>query len=263
MDFYIANQVLVFLYACGLGLGLSIVYDIFRILRTIFLKGKIAVFIEDILYFLIVSIALFVFQLTFTEGIIRSYVVIGALLGFVICHLTLGNLLVGIIGFVISKIKCVVVHITAPVFKYSTNLLKGFCAYIKKKVQKHKNTEKDLKNNGNLGYNNNMYKKSIRRGKKMANKRKKGKLKNAVILVAVLAFSAYAIISLSISYSNISNKKIELAQLQSELVDEQNKGKEYDYLLQDNNYKEYVEGAARDAGYVEPQERVFKDVAGQ
>lgn len=95
-----------------------------------------------------------------------------------------------------------------------------------------------------------------------AKKQRKLKVKNIVLFLIVAAFLVYAIISLSVSYASISDKKNDIAQLQSEYAEEEGKSKEYDYLLKDKNYKEYVESAARDSGYVEPDERVFVDIAG-
>ena len=94
-------------------------------------------------------------------------------------------------------------------------------------------------------------------------KRRKLKLKNIVLFFVVAAFVVYAVVSLSVAYARISEKKNDIAQVQAEVAEEENKSKEYDYLLKDKNYKEYVESAARDSGYVEPDERVFVDIAGK
>lgn len=94
-------------------------------------------------------------------------------------------------------------------------------------------------------------------------KRKKFKARGLVLTFVFLAFFIYAVVSLSIAYSDIARKKNDIAQLQSEYSEQQNKSKEYDYLLKDKNYREYVDSAARDAGYVEPDERVFVDIAGK
>ncbi len=95
-----------------------------------------------------------------------------------------------------------------------------------------------------------------------AKKQRKLKIKNIVLFLAVAVFLVYAVISLSIAYSSISEKKNNIAQLQSEYAEEEAKSDEYDYLLENKNYEEYAESAARDAGYVEPDERVFVDIAG-
>lgn len=177
MDFYIANQTLVFLYACAMGACLSVIYDIFRLVRITFTIGKIAVIIEDILFFLIVSACTFIFIICFTEGMIRFYVVAGELLGFILCHLTLGALIVTLLGGLIRLVKRALRKICVPVKALFLKLFRAVRAKMLKISVKHKknnkNIKKSLQNNQHIGYNHFIPKVKRRRRCKNGGKTKK------------------------------------------------------------------------------------------
>ena len=46
----ITREALSFLYACLLGAGLGILYDVFRLLRLLLFKNRVVVFLEDLLF---------------------------------------------------------------------------------------------------------------------------------------------------------------------------------------------------------------------
>lgn len=80
IDFYIQSQA--FLYSLLFGVGLGMLYGIFKFIRVAFLSTKTAVIIADIIFMLIASIALFLYSLAMLYGYVRIYIVFGALCGF-------------------------------------------------------------------------------------------------------------------------------------------------------------------------------------
>ena len=76
------NQITGFLYAVILGIFFAIIYDILRAFRIIKNHTSFLVFIEDAVYFLIISPITFIFFLSITAGEVRGYILIGILLGF-------------------------------------------------------------------------------------------------------------------------------------------------------------------------------------
>ncbi len=107
MDLTISNQTMVFLYACLLGVGLGVCYDVFRILRVALPLGTVVTFIEDILYFAVTAIATFTFLLYFTQGQIRVYVLLGEVLGWVLYYVTVGSLVIKISKAIVGSIRFV------------------------------------------------------------------------------------------------------------------------------------------------------------
>lgn len=100
-------QINFFLLSLLLGAFLCVVFDFFRVLRLIGLNGKISVFIEDMLFFIIAAFCIFAFYMKITDGKFRLIVPISALLGFVIYRVTIGKLLF----FVIKKIVNFIIKI--------------------------------------------------------------------------------------------------------------------------------------------------------
>ncbi len=79
-------QLLSFLYSCVLGFIFEIFYDLFRALRIVKPHNNLAVFFEDIIFFLIIAIASFIFLLSVTNGEIRAYIILGIIIGFMLFY---------------------------------------------------------------------------------------------------------------------------------------------------------------------------------
>lgn len=85
-----SEQLNLFLLSLGAGFVLGIVYDILRTIRLTISRGKIIIFIFDILYFLIFSLATFLFFLAINKGEFRSYMIFGEILGFIFYYVSFG-----------------------------------------------------------------------------------------------------------------------------------------------------------------------------
>lgn len=129
IDFYIQSQA--FLYSLLFGVGLGMLYGVFKFIRVAFLSTKTAVIIADIIFMLIASIALFLYSLAMLYGYVRIYIVFGALCGFLAYRFSLGKL--------ISRIYCPIIN--------AINVI------IQKLKQNLKNYKKLLKSSNNILYN--------------------------------------------------------------------------------------------------------------
>lgn len=85
------EQVSVFLYSMLLGIVLGVMYDIFRITRMIINSKNLAIFIQDVLYFVVSGLITFFFVLKANSGDSRVYIIIGEGLGWILYHLTIGE----------------------------------------------------------------------------------------------------------------------------------------------------------------------------
>ena len=92
-------QTICFLRALVLGVFLCLLYDFFGSLRKAGISSDFAVFIQDILFFIIASPLIFIFLLATTNGEIRLYIILGIAIGFLIFKMTVSKLLV----FLLSK----------------------------------------------------------------------------------------------------------------------------------------------------------------
>lgn len=117
----VAQQAITFLYAAALGALLCAVYDIFRIIRVAFGAKQLAVFIEDIVFSLIALVLTFVFVISFNNGEVRFFVLIGELLGFAIYYFTVGRIVMSLSKAIVRLIKRVLTFVLVPAAKVIAN----------------------------------------------------------------------------------------------------------------------------------------------
>ncbi len=77
-------QLSVLIKAVGMGYFLGIIFSVFMFLNAVFGKNTVAVFIRDILFFVIAAFCSFIFSLKYCSGMIRFFVLAGELMGFLI-----------------------------------------------------------------------------------------------------------------------------------------------------------------------------------
>ncbi len=89
-----------------LGVFFCIFYDFFKAYRLAAKPKRNVVFIQDIVYFIICAPLTFCFLLSVTNGEIRGYVFISAVLGFALTRLTLSRTIVKVLtAFFILLLK--------------------------------------------------------------------------------------------------------------------------------------------------------------
>ncbi len=105
----VGDQLLTFLYSLILGGIFCVFYDAFRALRKCGLNSYIAVFISDILFWIIAAFVTFIFLIARTNGEVRGYVLVAQLLGFVAFRFTISRfsfpLFKVIFGFILRVLK--------------------------------------------------------------------------------------------------------------------------------------------------------------
>ncbi|MGN1316249.1 MAG: spore cortex biosynthesis protein YabQ [Acutalibacteraceae bacterium] len=100
-----SEQTLIFIASLGIGFLLGILYDLFRALRLSFTKGKAAIVIFDLLYFFAVAFFSYMFILASNKGEVRSYIIIGELLGAVFYYFSLGIAVIKITDNLVKVLK--------------------------------------------------------------------------------------------------------------------------------------------------------------
>ena len=113
MSVTILDQLYEFFIAAVVGVALGVVYDVFKVLRLVGLNFKIAVFFEDIIFFLIATITMFSYYMQITGGKFRIISLISASLGFIVYSMTVEK----IVFFIIKKIYAIISGILSFVYK--------------------------------------------------------------------------------------------------------------------------------------------------
>lgn len=109
---FICRQVYVFLLANFAGALVGMIFDIFRVKRKLVQTSDIVVYIEDILYWLIISVVLFLLMYYSRECELRSYILLGLFIGVVMYMCMLSRYVLMVLERVIRIIyRCVILPI--------------------------------------------------------------------------------------------------------------------------------------------------------
>lgn len=114
---YVTNEAVGFLVACGGGFLLGVCCDFFRILRRAFKTPKFVVFIEDLLFFVIVICLSVFIALECNDGAVRVFSLIGEILGAIIYFFTLSKIVMRVAVTIINGIKKALKLVFSPVLK--------------------------------------------------------------------------------------------------------------------------------------------------
>lgn len=143
----LSSQITTFLFSMLLGAIFCVIFDFTRGLRIFGLNSKLAVFITDIIYFLIITFFNFCFLLTRESGQIRGYVFIGEALGFFIFRLIFSQWILAVIKIlhlVFSAINRKIMKIKTKSFCFLSEKTSHFKEKLPKYEKKGQKQEKNL-----------------------------------------------------------------------------------------------------------------------
>ncbi len=101
----IVEQVYIFLYAILAGAIAAFLYDVLRIKRRAIKTGVIFVGLEDILYWLVIAVLLFITVYNSNSGQMRGFIFIGNVIGVVLYESLLSNIIIKSSMIIINFIK--------------------------------------------------------------------------------------------------------------------------------------------------------------
>lgn len=119
------EQLINFLYFIVTGIFLSIIFDIFRILRRTIKTSDFFTNIEDILFGIITGIIILVSIFLFNNGELRLYIFIGIAIGIIFYMLFISKYFIKINVEIINFIKKIIILLTKPfmiLFKFIKNI---------------------------------------------------------------------------------------------------------------------------------------------
>jgi len=118
----VSEQVIVFLTTAISGMVIALVYDLFRIFRKTVRTGSLVTFVQDILYWLIASVIMFVTIYYSNDGELRGFLFLGAFLGVIIYALLFSKVIMDSSMFII-RITSKTVRFAAFVVSYPFRLI--------------------------------------------------------------------------------------------------------------------------------------------
>lgn len=90
----VVSENLFLLYSLAMGIFITFVYDIFRICRKVYAHSSFLVSLEDILFWVFCAISVFYLMHTQSNGTLRWFAILGALVGMLTYKKTLSPLFV-------------------------------------------------------------------------------------------------------------------------------------------------------------------------
>lgn len=127
MDITASQQVYVFAAAAICGIGLGILFDIFRIIRKIRKPSMVGISMQDVLYWLAAAILVFWYIFTFNDGELRWYEFAGVFLAGYIYNMTLSKYTVKIGIFLcrfLEKMAVIIIKILLVPIVFFYRLIK-------------------------------------------------------------------------------------------------------------------------------------------
>ncbi len=148
-EIHAAAQTVTFLWSLGLGVVLCVWYDFFRLLREHFHRGIWITVVEDLCFWSVSAVATFLFLLAREKGMIRSYVLFGAAIGFALWRLTIGRFLFVFVSRLLGFLKHLICRFAAQIRKiavlWGQRMQKGL-KFVKKPLKIHHFRKKTLEN---------------------------------------------------------------------------------------------------------------------
>lgn len=133
-----ANQTQMFLTALLLGAGVGVVYDFFRVTRVAFSLSRLAIALQDLLFFLLTALVVFRYFLEQSSGEVRLFALIGVFLGWVLYFFSVGALVMRVSGVIISFFRALMTALLVPVKKIA-EMAKQFLKFVLKPLITQKN----------------------------------------------------------------------------------------------------------------------------
>lgn len=135
------KQFFLFFAAIALGILGGLVYGIIVIFRKYVEHSLIGIYIEDIIYWLIFAIAVFLTMLYYNYGEIRPYIFMGIFMGMIIYAVLLHRLFVKLISPIIALLRLFAEIMLTP-FMVIAFPFKKIYIYFKKSLKKSPKYEK-------------------------------------------------------------------------------------------------------------------------
>ena len=117
------------------GMWTCWVYDGFRVFRNLIHHSKRFVNLEDLLYWLFMTVALFYLLFTYHRGKIRSYIIIGLMTGHLFYYKTISPVYVAFLCMLLKPVKILVLSIRRLLRKINTKSRDKHCNILGKQVK--------------------------------------------------------------------------------------------------------------------------------
>ncbi|MBR4110090.1 MAG: spore cortex biosynthesis protein YabQ [Clostridia bacterium] len=120
-----AEQVYIFFTSVVIGAIMGVIFDFFRALRRKGNTKNILVYIQDIIFWLIIAIIIIVSSFIINNGELRGYMLLGYILGAIIYMLVFSKYIKLLFGIVFDFIEKIFGYLMLPFEKIARKLEKN------------------------------------------------------------------------------------------------------------------------------------------
>ena len=92
MDYTISDQLLTFAFSLVCGLILGVFYELLRLIRLCFFRGRVALFVFDVLFMVVSAFLTVLYSICYTKGITRYSTLMGEFAAFLFVRFTFGRI---------------------------------------------------------------------------------------------------------------------------------------------------------------------------
>jgi spore cortex biosynthesis protein YabQ len=141
MSIQIVQESGFFVYSMAIGVLLSVLYDLIRIWRRVIRHNKMAVALEDLLFWIVTLFLIFFLFYDRNDGVLRWFTVAGVLLGIGIYKKIFGEHLVEFMSTILKWVLNVVIRFILAILKpflWLKKKLTHAIKLVKIKLYKHK-----------------------------------------------------------------------------------------------------------------------------
>lgn len=120
-----AEQVYIFFTSVIIGAIMGVIFDFFRALRRKGNTKNILVYIQDIIFWLIIAIIIIVSSFIINNGELRGYMLLGYILGAIVYILAFSKYIKLLFGFIFDFIEKIFGYLLLPFEKMMRKLEKN------------------------------------------------------------------------------------------------------------------------------------------
>ena len=124
------NENIFLFYALLMGIFITFIYDILRIIRRVIPHGTLLVSLEDIVFWIYCGVKVFLLMYHESNGTLRWFAILGALVGMILYKKTISPFFVKYVSLLLQKI----LHIMGKIGRI---IIKPFVILIKKAKSAH------------------------------------------------------------------------------------------------------------------------------
>lgn len=146
MNYFLNEQLGLFLIYIGGGILISLLFDVFRASRKSIKTADLVTYIEDIIFLIIVASFLIYLIFILSTGEIRAFIFIGLLFGSLLYYFTLSKFFMKICVCIFTFLKKILLIPFNIALKFNKNLICLVCINIQNMTKVLKKIPKATKN---------------------------------------------------------------------------------------------------------------------